>query len=179
MFVGWGQSGVPWQNAFGLVALAAAAIALPIAKGQNVYCSHLCPHGAAQQLLPRRWRIKRIPPWLGRALRLLRPALLAWVLLVTLCNWPFNLVNIEPFDAYSWRAAAWPTIAIAIVGLIASLFVPMAYCHYGCPTGAVLEYLRRHRRSDRITRADVFAAGCLALAVALLFLYPLHWAARS
>jgi polyferredoxin len=52
MFVGWGQSGVPWQNALGLVALAAAAIALPIAKGTNIYCSHLCPHGAAQQLLP-------------------------------------------------------------------------------------------------------------------------------
>jgi Na+-translocating ferredoxin:NAD+ oxidoreductase RnfG subunit len=170
MFVGWGQSGVPWQNAFGLVALAAAAIALPIAKGQNVYCSHLCPHGAAQQLLPRRWRLKRVPPWLGRTLRLLRPALLAWVLLVTLCNWPFNLVNIEPFDAYSWRAAAWPTIAIAIVGLIASLFVPMAYCHYGCPTGALLEYLRKNRRSAHFSRADAFAIGCLLLAFTLLFL---------
>jgi transcriptional regulator of nitric oxide reductase len=172
MFVGWGQSGVPWQNAFGLVALAAAAITLPIAKGQNVYCSHLCPHGAAQQLLPRRWRLKRVPPWLGRTLRLLRPALLAWVVLVPLCSWPFSLVNIEPFDAYSWRAAAWPTVAIAIIGLVASLFVPMAYCHYGCPTGAVLEYLRRHRRSDRLTRTDVFAAGCLVLAVVLLYWFP-------
>ncbi|HEY2415834.1 MAG TPA: FMN-binding protein [Pirellulaceae bacterium] len=169
MVVGWGQSGVPWQNAIGLVALAAAAVALPIAKGQNVYCSHLCPHGAAQQLLPRWWRMKRVPPWLGRTLRLLRPALLIWVVVVTLANWPFGLVNIEPFDAYSWRAAAWPTVAIAIIGLVASLFVPMAYCHYGCPTGAVLEYLRRHRRSDRLTRADLFAAACLLLAVAIWF----------
>jgi Na+-translocating ferredoxin:NAD+ oxidoreductase RnfG subunit len=178
MFVGWGQSGVPWQNAFGLVALAVAAIALPIAKGKNVYCSHLCAHGAAQQLLPRRWRSRRLPPWLGRTLRLLRPALLAWVLLVTLCNWPFNLVNLEPFDAYSWRAAAWPTVAVAIVGLVASLFVPMAYCHYGCPTGAVLEYLRRHRRSGRLTRADIFAVGCLVLALALLFCLPANMTGR-
>src|SRR5262249_38419631 len=86
MFVGWAQSGIPWQNAIGLVALAAAAIALPIAKGQNVYCSHLCPHGAAQQLLPRWWRVKKMPALLGRTLRLLRPALLAWVVFVTLGN---------------------------------------------------------------------------------------------
>jgi polyferredoxin len=172
MFVGWAHSGIPWHNAAGLVALTAAAVAMPIARGQNGYCSHLCPHGAAQQLLPRRWRLKKLPPWIGRTLRLLRPALIAWVLLVTLCNWPFNLVNIEPFDAYSWRAAAWPTVVVAIVGLVASLFVPMAYCHYGCPTGALIEYLRRHRRSSRITRADLFVIGCLIVAIALLWLPP-------
>jgi NosR/NirI family nitrous oxide reductase transcriptional regulator len=170
MFVGWGQSGVPWQNAMGLAALAAAAIVLPIASGRNVYCSHLCPHGAAQQLLPRRWKLRNSPSWLIQTLRLIRPALLAWVVLVAAGNWPFNLVNIEPFDAYSWRAAAWPTTAVAIVGLVASLFVPMAYCRFGCPTGAVLDYLRRHSRSDRLTRADWFAVGCLIVAVLILLL---------
>jgi len=168
MFVGWGQSGVPWQNAIGLAALTAAAIVLPIASGRNVYCSHLCPHGAAQQLLPRRWQLRRFPAWLGRTLRLIRPVLLAWVMMVAVANLPFNLVNIEPFDAYSWRAAAWPTTAVAIVGLVASLFVPMAYCRFGCPTGAVLDYLRKHARSDRLTRADWFAVACLAIAVLLL-----------
>jgi NosR/NirI family nitrous oxide reductase transcriptional regulator len=92
--------------------------------------------------------------------------------LVALCNWPFNLVSIEPFDAYSWRAAAWPTVAVAIVGLGASLLVPMAYCRYGCPTGAIIEYLRRHRRSGRFTRTDLFAIGCLIAAAVLLFLPP-------
>lgn len=172
MFVGWSQSGVPWQNAAGLAVLAAAAIALPVVRGRNIYCSHLCPHGAAQQLLPRRWKLRRVPGWLGRSLRLLRPALLAWVLVVTLLNWPFSLVNMEPFDAYSWRAAAWPTVAVAVVGLVASLFVPMAYCRYGCPTGAVLEYLRRHGRSDRLSRADFFAAGCLVVGLMLLWIGP-------
>jgi polyferredoxin len=167
MFVGWAQSGIPWQNAFGLVALAAAAIALPIAKGNNLYCSHLCPHGAAQQLLPRRWRIQRLPKRLVSILRLTRPLLLAWVVLVAAGNWPFNLVNIEPFDAYS---AAWPTTIIAVVGLLASLFAPMGYCRYGCPTGAVLEYLRRHGRSDLWTRADLFAVACLLVALMLVWL---------
>jgi hypothetical protein len=61
---------------------------------------------------------------------------------------------------------------VAIVGLVASVFIPMAYCRYGCPTGALLEYLRRHRRGDRLTRTDFFAAGCLLLGVVLTFIFP-------
>jgi polyferredoxin len=172
MFAGWARSGVPWTSAVGLVALTGAAIILPLARGQNVYCSHLCPHGAVQQLLPRRWKIRgSLPIGLKRVLMFLRPALLAWALLVTFCRWPFSLVDIEPFDAYSWRAAAWPTIVVALVGLVASVFVPMAYCRYGCPTGALLEYVRRHGRSDRFTRADGFALACAAAGVAF-FWFP-------
>jgi transcriptional regulator of nitric oxide reductase len=168
MFVGWAQSGIAWQNATGLALLAAAALLLPIGRGQNVYCSHLCPHGAVQQLLPRRWKLRRpLPRWLVRLLRMIRPLLLGWALLVVLCQWPFSLVDLEPFDAWSWRAAAWPTFAVAIVGLVASLFAPMAYCRYGCPTGAVLEYLRHHRQSALPTRADLLAAACLLGGLAL------------
>jgi transcriptional regulator of nitric oxide reductase len=168
MFVGWVQSGIAWRNATGLALLAAAALLLPIGRGQNVYCSHLCPHGAVQQLLPRRWKLRRpLPRWLARLLRMIRPLLLAWALLVALCQWPFSLVDLEPFDAWSWRAAAWPTFAVAIVGLVASLFVPMAYCRYGCTTGAVLEYLRHHRQSYRLTRADILAAACLVIGLGI------------
>jgi hypothetical protein len=30
---------------------------------------------------------------------------------------------------------------VAVAGLVASLFIPMAYCRFGCPTGAVLDYI--------------------------------------
>lgn len=163
MFVGWAQSGLP-RHALGLICLSAAAIAVPIVAKQNVYCSHLCPHGAVQQLLPRRFRYTgRLPKWLQRGLISIRPLLLAWVVFVAMTQAPFSLVDIEPFDAYSWRAAAWPTCVIAIAGLVSSLFIPMAYCRFGCPTGAVLDYVRRHARSDRFTRSDLVAVGCLGL----------------
>ena len=55
---------------------------------------------------------------------------------------PVSLVDIEPFDAWVFRVAGWATITVAIVGLVASLFVPMAYCRYGCPTGALLKFLQ-------------------------------------
>ena len=168
MFAGWTQNGIPWQNAFGLVVLAAAAVALPIVARSNVYCSHLCPHGAVQQLLPRRWKQKTpMPRSLARLLIWIRPALIAWVILVTLLHLPYSLVDIEPFDAYAWRSAAWPTVCVAVIGIIASLRVPMAYCRFGCGTGAILQYLRRHSRSDRLTRADFFALACLVVGLVI------------
>ncbi|SFI59174.1 FMN-binding protein [Planctomicrobium piriforme] len=165
MFVGWAQSGIPWTNALGLVCLTAAAVVLPIFTKQNVYCDHLCPHGAAQQLLPRKWKLQRRPQWLVKSLSTIRPVLLAIVVVSPLLQWNVSMVDLEPFDAYAWRAAGVATIAIAVIGLIASLFLPMGYCHYGCPTGAVLGYLRRHARSDRLTRSDAIAASLLILAI--------------
>jgi uncharacterized protein with FMN-binding domain len=170
MLAGWARHGIPWQNALGLIVMTAAAFLLPVATGANIYCHQLCPHGAAQQLLKRgvkyRWKV---PAWFGRALILLRPALLLWVLLVSLCDWPFSLVDIEPFDAYLWRSAGWATLAVAAAGLAASAFVPMAYCRYGCPTGGVIDYLRTHRMSGRVRWSDAMALACLLLGVFLLW----------
>jgi NosR/NirI family transcriptional regulator, nitrous oxide reductase regulator len=168
MLNGWAQSGIPWQNAIGLVALTTAAVVLPIAARTNIYCSHLCPHGAVQQLLPRCWKTKSpISPWLSRALLWIRPLLITWIVLVSFLHWPFTLVDIEPFDAYSWRAAAWPTILVAVVGIVASLKIPMGYCRYGCATGALLQYLRRNSRSNRWTKADLMALVCLVVGILL------------
>ncbi len=175
MIAGWAKNGVPWQNALGLVILALAALVVPIIARTNIYCSHLCPHGAVQQLLPRRWKHKSaMPPRLVKALILIRPVLIIWVIVVTLLQWRFSLVDIEPFDAYAWRSAAWPTIVVALVGIVLSLRVPMAYCRYGCGTGAILQFVRRNSRSDRVTRADLFAIACLSLSLFLyLFRLPL------
>jgi NosR/NirI family nitrous oxide reductase transcriptional regulator len=164
MFVGWAQSGFPWRNAVGLICLAAAAMTVPIVFKRNIYCDHLCPHGALQQLLPRRWKIRTLPRWGVRGLRLIRPVLLTIIVLVPMLGWSMSLVDLEPFDAYAWRAAGVATVSIAVAGLGLSLFIPMAYCRYGCPTGAVLDYLRRNSRSDRLTAADGLAVLLCAIA---------------
>jgi NosR/NirI family transcriptional regulator, nitrous oxide reductase regulator len=170
MIVGWAQNGVPWRSATGLLLLTIAALILPIATKRNVYCSHLCPHGAVQQLLPRRWQWKSGPsPSVKRLLEAIRPVLLLWVLCVVAWRLPFGLVEIEPFDAYAWRAAALASIVIAIGGLILSLFIPMGYCRYGCVTGGLLNYLRRSPDSTRLQRADYFSAACLVTWCTLYF----------
>lgn len=175
LLVGWAQHGVAWRFAPGLVLLVAAAFLVPLLTHRQVYCHHLCPHGAVQQLVmnavPRRWRpAAGLPRRLSRTLALMPVGLLAWVMIVALGQWPFNLAAIEPFDAYVWRIAGGATIAIALVGLAFSLLVPMAYCRFGCPTGAMLNYLRLQGAGDRWTRRDTAALGLLGLALGLRLL---------
>lgn len=165
MLVGWAKNGVPWESMMGVFLLTVAAFIVPIATKRNVYCHHLCPHGAAQQWLrPSKRRQVHLPNWLDRLLLLIPAGLLLLVVAVAMGALSMSLVDIEPFDAYLITIAGAATITIAVVGLIASAFVPMAYCRYGCPTGAVIEYVRRHARSDRLTPRDAVALGCLALA---------------
>lgn len=159
--VGWSQAGVP-TGAGGLILLTVAALAVPIATRRNLYCTHLCPHGALQQLALRYARPRRVlPPRLRVLLSMIPAGLLLFTLIVALTHLPFSLVNIEPFDAYIVRVAGGATLVIALVGAIAALFVPMAYCRYGCPTGKLLEFLRRNGRSDRLTLRDGLAVLCV------------------
>ncbi|MCA9066226.1 MAG: 4Fe-4S binding protein, partial [Planctomycetaceae bacterium] len=160
--LGWAQHGVPWQSGVGLVCLTGAAVLLPVVSGRNVYCSHLCPHGAVQQLVRRRIRWQFHPSHaLTRLLKCIPGLLLLWVASAGIFGLAVRAVAIEPFDAWLWRTAGLATITIAIVGLTASLFVPMAYCRFGCPTGGLLEFLRRNS-GTRISPSDI-AAGLLAL----------------
>lgn len=168
LLLGWAQSGIPWKNAFGLVFLTIAAFAVPVATGRNVYCSHLCPHGAVQQLIRNRisWQMKLSASarrWLSRIPGLL----IAWVIMIGMLHLSFSAVDIEPFDAWLWSIAGAGTIAVAIVGLIASLFVPMAYCRFGCPTGAVLNYVSQSSGKS-FNRRDLMAAVLLAAGIGVL-----------
>jgi NosR/NirI family nitrous oxide reductase transcriptional regulator len=164
--LGWAQAGVA-RGAVVLIALTLAALMLPVATRRNVYCSHLCAHGAAQQLIVRFVQPKRnVPAWLKPVLVPLPWILLAVAILTAVRHWPLNLVDLEPFDAYLPAVAGITAIAIFAVSLIASSIVPMAYCRHGCPTGAILDHLRLHRRADRFTWRDGVLLGCLAIAVA-------------
>jgi len=170
LLAGWAQNGAAWEFAPGLILLVLAALLVPLVANKQIYCHQLCPHGAAQQLaknwLPKKWRLK-VPAKLAIALRAVPFLLLLLVVIVGVRQLAFNLVWIEPFDAYVFKVAGWVTITIAVVGLVASLFVPMAYCRYGCPTGAMLNFLWGSGKPGKFSRRDWLALVCLALAVGL------------
>jgi hypothetical protein len=170
LMVGWAENGMPWRTAPGLVLMLAAALAIPWTTGKPLYCQHLCPHGHAQELLarvaPKRWRIA-LPTDFAAGLRWLPALTLGTMIVVVMLVLPHDLAAFEPFDAYSIRAAGWATIAIAVAGLVAACFVPMAYCHYGCPTGALLNFIRSHGSADRFGRREIAALCLVLLAFAL------------
>lgn len=165
---GWAGGAVPWKSAPGLVALIAAAFILPWGTGKPVYCQHICPHGAAQELLYRivPGRI-RLPYWLHRLLAAVPFLVLAGGVAIVILGVPVSLSALEPFDAWIFGIGGLATVTIAITGLAAAAFIPMAYCKYGCPTGLVLDYARARRHETALTRRDAWAAGLLAAALAL------------
>ncbi len=177
LFGGWMANGVTFQTAPGLVFLATTAFLIPWATRRQVYCHQLCPHGAAQQwmgalghrLLNKR-RVVAAPkappsPWIRR-LEHLPMLLLAAALIALVVGLPLRLSLLEPFDAWIWKAAGWGSIALAVVGLCAAFFVPQAYCRFGCPTGALLRFVRSSGSADHWARLDWAALGCLGLTLA-------------
>lgn len=169
LFVGWAQSGVPWRLAPGLLALVAMSLVTPTVSKKNLYCHHICPFGAAQQLIRNRlpWKL-RLSSRLSRALLTIPTVLLIVVLLTAMLHWPVNLAGIEPFDAFFFlEVIGVASIVVALTGLLASAFVPMAYCRFACPTGTFLNQLRLNAKSERFTQRDVVALVMLVLALGI------------
>ena len=150
---GWAAKGFAWRLAPGLAAVIVVSVILPVATKRNLYCSHICPHGAAQQLLRRGVRWKKGDRWLRR-MKWLPGVTLVAAVLVTLLGRDWNLAAWEPFNAYIWYVAGASSIILAVASLMLSAVVPMAWCRHACATGRLLEYVRRSARSDRLVLAD-------------------------
>jgi len=166
LLVGWAQSGAPWHLAPSLVLLGLAALIVPITTRKQFYCHNLCPHGAAQELLQKTiGRKVSLPAKVTRLLEVIPILLLALVVVTAIGHFSFSLVNLEPFDAYLFRIAGWITLTIAVVGLVASAFVPMAYCRFGCPTGAMLNLLIPGTSQGGLNKRDYSALLLLGLAL--------------
>jgi len=166
LFVGWASHPVPWPKCIGLVAVAIAAFAVPLFSKKQVYCNHLCPHGAAQMMILRfsKWNWK-IPKKIRLVLSAVPAVLLAVCILIAFSIIDGNLAALEPFDAYVPTISGWASLSIAIGGLIFSAFVPMGFCRYACPTGAVISHVRWNASSDQWSVRDSVATALLGLAV--------------
>ncbi len=172
LVAGWSRSGLPTATAPGLVALAAVALIVPWTTRRQVYCHAICPHGAVQEWLGRAQRFHiRIPRPLNRILGWLPALLLTASLVLAITRPRFNLAQLEPFDAWVLGAAAVVSFIVAIVGLVASVFIPQAYCRFGCPTGALLKLVRSHGQADHWRPHDLLA-GASVLIAALWVYWP-------
>jgi len=172
LFAGWAGNGVSLHQTGPLLVLGALALVVPWATRRQLYCHHVCPHGAAQEWLGRIVppKMQLHPPALmHRVLRMLPPAVLACGFFWILRKPSAALGNLEPFDFWILGTAAVSPFLIAVFGLGASVFVPMAYCRYGCPTGALLSFLRTASAQERFSARDFIAFAVLAAGGALVF----------
>lgn len=174
LFAGWSRSGIPWSTAPGLMLLLIAAFLVPWTTRVPFYCHHICPHGAAQELLshfrPARFQVT-LSAGVVRGLEVLSGGLLVLALIVAMLALPLDLAGLEPFAAYVVRSVGWATMGVAGLGLAAAFFVPQAYCRFGCPTGALLNFVRTRGATDRFSRRDGFALLLVGLAIVINWKY--------
>lgn len=167
--IGWGKNGFSMQNALPLIVLSTVALVTPAFFGKNVYCHRICPHGAAQMLGNRmvKKRFSLAPKIHSFLVRLPWLTLVTiWLLAIVASGIPF--AYFEPFETWSSGFIAFIPSTIFTVGLLASILFPQAYCHYGCPTGAMLKFLTASPTSW--TRRDTIA-GALVLCSILYIAY--------
>jgi len=171
---GWIEFDLPFQHLPGLTLLAVASLLIPATTGKPIYCGQICPHGLLQEYLsrftPKAWH-KPLSPSLIWSLKWIPPLLICVIILTSLFLTSLDVASLEAFDAYLLGAAALASIFIALFSLILSTFIPMGYCKYGCPTGALLSFARSHGSADKLGKRD-FVAILICL---MVFIITFHY----
>ena len=172
LIAGWSAEGIAWRLAPGLAIVAAVALLFPLVTKHNLYCNHLCPHGAIQQLVkpgrPNK-RMKWIRSWVPSWLAVIPGVMLLVAYTCLLWSPGTDLSSWEPFHAYLFRICKWSAIVFAVITIVVSRFLPMAYCRYGCPTGYLLRYLKLSAKSGLIRKIDLIVLALLIVTWSLRF----------
>lgn len=132
-----------------LLAIAFCAVAVPLLTGRNFYCSSFCPYGAAQDLAGKLSRKKwRTGKTFARIASVLRVILLASAASVILTGAAVDLSHFEPFTAFTWTFAGWPSRLLAVAFLLIAVRIPRAWCRL-CPTGNIIGAFRIKKRTNK------------------------------
>ncbi len=146
-FMVWLVNGIPLAAQWCVALLFLLSIALPMAFGRAYYCAWVCPMGAAQELLGtinKKHKV-RLGASLLQWLQLIRTAVLLGVLLAMGLGLSFGFQDFEAFTVFHPGSAPKAALAIGVVSLVASLWIPRPWCRFLCPLGELLETLRRQK----------------------------------
>ncbi|MBP5407399.1 4Fe-4S binding protein [bacterium] len=126
-----------------------AALLLPIISGRNFYCNFVCPFGAMQELLGKIPLPKKsFPPKFMKAVSIFKVLLLVVIYILMIFKVVTDFTVFEPFSAFKFEAASLPSLVIAAFFLIVSLFINRPWCRLFCPTGTLLNMLRKKNGTE-------------------------------
>jgi NosR/NirI family nitrous oxide reductase transcriptional regulator len=150
---GWTRGGIAWRFAPGLTVLAAVALLSPLLFKGNVYCDHICPHGILQQWI-RPQKGRQIVPFFKALMVAATVGLIALALLSVIAPTTIHLAWLEPFDLYASGVLFSVSAAVWCLSLVLARLTPMGYCRLACPTGRLLDFVRRDASRHRLTVVD-------------------------
>jgi len=140
----WFSTGINWKAHLFIATVFILSVILPLFFGRAFYCSWVCPYGAAQELCAKiNSKKARVSPQIKKILNHTREAVFYTIMILLWIGFVFDVFLVEPFAAFSITKASYFTMGLAGVFLVISLFVPKAWCNYFCPTGYLLEWIRK------------------------------------
>ena len=147
LFYSWLTSGFSLATQWVLIIMALLAIVLPLFTGKAFYCTYLCPMGALQELAGKCCRKKvNMSKTLVTILLIVRKLFLLTILILLTFGVIMDLAAFEPFGAFSIQNVWIVSIVFAVVILVISLFIPRPWCRFLCPTGLLLDLVRKIRK---------------------------------
>jgi NosR/NirI family nitrous oxide reductase transcriptional regulator len=142
--LGWFSTGINWKAQLFIGIVFILSVTLPMFFGKAFYCTWVCPYGAAQELCGKVTSKKiKVSPQARKNLNNTRETIFFTIMIIFWTGFIFDVSLVEPFAAFSIIKTGYFTLGIAGLFLVISLFVPKAWCNYFCPTGYVLEWIRK------------------------------------
>lgn len=138
---GWLSNGLDPIAYLPTLLVLATAVLMPFFKRKHHYCSWVCPLGSAQELASRLPFPKiHCSPKVYKAMSRVRMIVFSLLmLLLWTAFWAGKILDYEPFTAFFYQSALPAVIALAIIIVVASCFIPNVWCKACCPMGQTLD----------------------------------------
>ncbi len=140
LLVNWMSHGTNVLASLAVVLMLIAAFIYPLLGKKQYYCTWMCPMGSLQELAGKvnkkhKWHMS---PTTAKCLSQAGEMLWAILMLLMLTGVWSAWMDYELFTAFLFTAASPVVIAVAILFVVLSAFVPRPYCRFVCPTGCLL-----------------------------------------
>lgn len=125
------------------------AVALFLDK--NIYCSYICPFGAAQEFLIKLKTKKiKISKNMVLLLKFIQKVVVIIFAISIVLNIDIKLSELEPFTIFLYKSVSITVLIMASLILAASAFIPKPWCAFLCPTGYAIRFFQKsHLRKVR------------------------------
>ncbi len=131
------------------VVILALALVIPVISGKNFYCNFVCPFGAMQELLGKIPLPKKsFPPKFMKGVAVFKVVILIFLYASMISALFTDFTVFEPFSAFKFEVAALPSLIIAALFLIISLFISRPWCRFFCPTGTLINMFAKRNKEE-------------------------------